>query len=165
MVERKRKKYIQFVITYQIVLLIPMTIVSLCAISLFRNQQLRKINDEVRLSFERQARFLSQQLSVIRVFSQNCKYDSKYNELYSNRPSSYLDIFAEFGRQEQVFPFVEAIYLYDKEKKILLSSDGMVSSALFFLKSADPESWISAAWRKMPLRRTRSFCVQTTGRA
>lgn len=128
----KREQYIRFVIAYNIVLLIPLLVISLSVLSLFREQQYRKISDEAQLALARQESFWKQQLSGIRTFNSFCKYDKKYNELYSDVPEVYLDIQEEFKRQEQYFPFVDAIYLYDREKGIVLTSKGNLTSELFF---------------------------------
>ncbi len=128
----KREQYIRFVIAYNIVLLIPLLVISINVLQLFEKQQFHKIRDEAQLTLERQGSFWKQQLSVMRTFHMSCKYDKKYNELYSDVPKVYLDIQEEFSRQEQNFPFADAIYLYDREKKIVLTSTGKMTEELFF---------------------------------
>lgn len=128
----KKERYIWFVIAYNIVLLIPLLVISLSVMSLFIRQQSQKILDEAQLSLERQESFLKQQISVMRTFNMFCKYDKKYNELYSDVPNVYLDIQEEFSRQEQNFPFADAIYLYDRGKDLVLTSKGNLTPELFF---------------------------------
>ncbi len=130
--KNKREQYIRFVIAYNIVLLIPLLVISISILRLFHRQQIHKARDEMRLTLERQESFFKQQLSAIRTFNMACKYDKKYNERYSDVPKVYLDIQGEFSKQEQNFPFVDAVYLYDKEKKFILTSTGNVTEELFF---------------------------------
>ena len=130
--KNKREQYIKFVIAYNIVLLIPLLVISVSILRLIYKQQIHKIRDEMSLTLERQESFFKQQLSTIRTFNMSCKYDKKYNERYSDVPKVYLDIQREFSRQERNFPFVDAIYLYDWEKKFILSSTGKMTEELFF---------------------------------
>lgn len=128
----KREQYIRFVIAYNIVLLIPLVVISFSVLNLFKKQQYHKITDEAAMSLERQESFWKQQVSVIRTFNSFCKYDKKYNELYSDVPKVYLDIQEEFSRQEQNFPFADAIYLYDEAKELVLTSKGNMRPDIFF---------------------------------
>ena len=130
--KNKREQYIKFVIAYNIVLLIPLLVISVSILRLIYKQQIHKMRDEMSLTLERQESFFKQQLSTIRTFNMSCKYDKKYNERYSDVPKVYLDIQREFSRQERNFPFVDAIYLYDWEKKFILSSTGKMTEELFF---------------------------------
>ncbi len=130
--KNKREQYIRFVIAYNIVLLIPLLVISISILRLFHKQQTHKVRDEMHLTLERQESFFKQQLSAIRTFNISCKYDKKYNERYTDVPKVYLDIQGEFSKQEQNFPFVDAVYLYDREKKFILTSTGNVTEELFF---------------------------------
>ena len=49
-------------------------------------------------------------------------------------PNVYLDIEDDLKEQEDKIPFVDGIYLYDKENEIVLSSVGVFSEELFFDK-------------------------------
>ena len=78
--KNKREQYIKFVIAYNIVLLIPLLVISVSILRLIYKQQIHKIRDEMSLTLERQESFFKQQLSTIRTFNMSCKYDKKYNE-------------------------------------------------------------------------------------
>ncbi len=49
----------------------------------------------MQIVLERQNDFWSQQMSVIHAFNTFCKYDKKYNELYSDVPMVYFDIWGK----------------------------------------------------------------------
>lgn len=130
--ESRKIRYIRFVIAYNVVLLIPLLVISLSVLYLFYEQQRHKLNDEMKIVLERQNDFWSQQVSVIHAFNTFCKYDKKYNERYSDVPIVYFDIWEELGKQEESFPFADGIYLYDKQNEIVLTSGGNVKPELFF---------------------------------
>ena len=130
--ESRKIRYIRFAVTYNIVLLIPLLVISLSVLSLFFEQQHQKLDDEMQIVLERQNDFWSQQMSVIHAFNTFCKYDKKYNELYSDVPMVYFDIWEELGKQEKNFPFADGIYLYDKKNEIVLTSGGNMTPELFF---------------------------------
>ena len=131
---KRKAQYLKFVITYNLILLIPFLIINICALDLFKKHQYEKVIDEVQMTFERQDDFLKQQMSVIRNFSDECRFNKIYNELYWDTPNVYLDIEEDLKEQEDKIPFVDGIYLYDKQNKIVLSSVGSFSEELFFDK-------------------------------
>ena len=90
--ESRKIRYIRLVIAYNVVLLIPLLVISLSVLYLFYEQQRHKLNDEMKIVLERQNDFWSQQVSVIHAFNTFCKYDKKYNERYSDVPIVYFDI-------------------------------------------------------------------------
>lgn len=128
----RKIQYFRFVIAYNVVMLIPLALISFCVLYLFHKQQQQKINDEMVIVMERQEDFWKQQMSVLRAFNAACKYDKKYNERYYAVPESYLDIQKELSKQEESFPFVDGIYLYNKENGIVISSGGNIQKDLFF---------------------------------
>lgn len=131
--EKSRKiKYFCFVIAYNIVMLIPLILISFSVLFLFHKQQQQKIEDEMSIIGKRQEDFWKQQMSVVRAFNQACKYDKKYNERYTDVPDVYFDIQRELSKQEENFPFADGIYLYDKANEIVVSSDGNIQSDMFF---------------------------------
>lgn len=73
-------------------------------------------------------------MSVIRNFSDECRFNKIYNELYWDTPNVYLDIEDDLKEQEDKIPFVDGIYLYDKENEIVLSSVGVFSEELFLIR-------------------------------
>lgn len=119
---KKKAQYLRFVITYNLILLIPFLIINICTFNLFKKYQYEKVTDEAKMTFERQDDFLKQQMSVIRNFSDECRFNKIYNELYWDTPNVYLDIEDDLKEQEDKIPFVDGIYLYDKENEIVLSS-------------------------------------------
>lgn len=129
---KKKAQYLRFVITYNLILLIPFLIINICAFHLFKKHQYEKVTDEAKMTFERQDEFLKQQIAVIRKFSEECRFNKIYNELYWDTPNVYLDIEKDLREQEDKIPFVDGIYLYDKKEKIVLSSVGSFSEELFF---------------------------------
>lgn len=114
--KNRKIKYIRFVITYNIVMMIPLVLISFSVLFLFHKQQQQKIKDEMSIVMERQEDFWRQQMSVVRAFTASCKYDKKYNERYSEVPEVYFDIQQELSKQEENFPFADGIFLYDKER-------------------------------------------------
>jgi len=118
--------------TYNIILLIPFLIISVCVLDLFKKHQYEKVENEVKMTFERQDDFLKQQTTVIRDFGDKCRFNKIYNELYWDTPNVYLDIEDDLKEQEDKIPFVDGIYLYDEKKEIVLSSVGLFSEELFF---------------------------------
>lgn len=80
--KNRKIKYIRFVITYNIVMMIPLVLISFSVLFLFHKQQQQKIKDEMSIVMERQEDFWRQQMSVVRAFTASCKYDKKYNERY-----------------------------------------------------------------------------------
>ena len=87
-------------ITYNIVMIIPLVLINFSVLSLFYRQQQQKIKDEMSIVMERQGDFWRQQMSVVRAFTVSCKYDKKYNERYSEVPNVYFDIQQELSKQE-----------------------------------------------------------------
>ena len=142
MEENRKVRYIRFVIAYNIVMLIPMLVISVSVLYLFHKQQRHKLDDEMRIVQERQEDFWNQQMSVIHAFSLSCKYDRKYNDMYSETPGVYFDIWEELSRQEESFPFADGIYLYDKKNGIILSSDGNMEPELFFTEICSMDAGI-----------------------
>ena len=130
--KNRKIKYIRFVITYNIVMIIPLVLINFSVLSLFYRQQQQKIKDEMSIVMERQGDFWRQQMSVVRAFTVSCKYDKKYNERYSEVPNVYFDIQQELSKQEENFPFTDGIFLYDKEKGVVVSSSGNIQENLFF---------------------------------
>lgn len=68
---KRKTQYLKFVMTYNIILLIPFLIISVCVLDLFKKHQYEKVENEVKMIFERQDDFLKQQTTVIRDFGDN----------------------------------------------------------------------------------------------
>lgn len=97
MYKDRKVQYFRFVIAYNIVMIIPLVLISLSVLHLFHKQQQQKIYDEMALVMERQQDFWKEQMSVIRAFSSFCKYDKNYHECYNDVPESYLAIQRELS--------------------------------------------------------------------
>lgn len=130
----KNISYLRFVITYNIVLLIPLLIVSFSVFYMVHRQHYRKIMDETAVSAERQADYFKQQIAVICAYNADCRYSKIYSRQYSsNPPVSYLEIAEDLKKKESTFPFVDSMYYYfpDEERKVV-SSGGTFTEDLFF---------------------------------
>lgn len=55
--KNRKIKYIRFVITYNIVMIIPLVLINFSVLSLFYRQQQQKIKDEMSIVMERQGDF------------------------------------------------------------------------------------------------------------
>ena len=55
--KNRKIKYIRFVITYNIVMIIPLVLINFSVLSLFYRQQQQKIKDEMSIVMERQGIF------------------------------------------------------------------------------------------------------------
>lgn len=128
----KRIQYFRFVLAYNIVMMVPIVVISLSVLFLLHKQQQQKITDEMSIVMERQVDFWGQQMSVVRAFNTSCKYDKKYNERYYDVPEVYLDIQKELSKQEENLPLADSIYLYDKGKGLIISANGNIQEDLFF---------------------------------
>lgn len=130
----KNVSYLRFVITYNIVLLIPLLLVSFSVFYMVHRQHYKKIMDETVVSAERQADYFKQQMAVISAFNADCRYSKIYNRQYSEKPPvSYLEMAEDLKKKESTFPFVDSMYYYicDGENKII-SSGGTLTEELFF---------------------------------
>lgn len=97
----KNISYLRFVITYNIVLLIPLLIVSFSVFYMVHRQHYRKIMDETAVSAERQADYFKQQIAVICAYNADCRYSKIYSRQYSsNPPVSYLEIAEDLKRRK-----------------------------------------------------------------
>lgn len=86
----KNISYLRFVITYNIVLLIPLLIVSFSVFYMVHRQHYRKIMDETAVSAERQADYFKQQIAVICAYNADCRYSKIYSRQYSANPPGIL---------------------------------------------------------------------------
>lgn len=129
----RKQNYILFVVTYNLVLLIPMIIVFCSVFIMEGRQQVRKIETMLKSYGEREEEYWHQQMSVVNYYNLECRYDKRYNVSYADRPPGYfLDIKADLKQKEENFPFVENIYLYQPEQERILSSGGLYEADYFF---------------------------------
>lgn len=162
--QRKRRwVFFQFILAYQIVLFIPLFIISFSVLGLIKGQQVHRMEREARLMLDRQESFWLQQLSVMRSFHSKVKYDKKYNELYTEVPGVYLDIMEELRLQERNFPFAQGIFLFDPQGGLVLSSQGSVEEELFFGEICRTDKGVFDGDREFSLRGARALLRGTEG--
>lgn len=131
--ERKHINYMQFIITYHIILLIPMVIISLSVFGLVKRQYHDKLVNEINITMEKQTDYWKQQFFVITAYNTDCRYSKVYSKWYEKEyPASYLDIITDLKQKEALFPFIEHIYFYNTEIKKVFSSAGTMNEKLFF---------------------------------
>lgn len=131
--ETKKIGYLRFVITYNIVLLIPLLIVGISIVLILYRQQYAEMMEEAAAAQERQADYLEQQLTVMEAYNLECRYSKLYNRGYGeNFHSFYIDIVEDLMRKEEAFPFADGIYYYMKEEGRVISSQGLFTEELFF---------------------------------
>ena len=136
--KNKRKEFLKFVVAYHVVLFIPLIILTLSGLAVFKRQQEHRMDGEAYLMLERQESYWNQQMGIIKSFNTKCKYDKKYNELYSNEPNIYFDVREGISEQESNFPFVRNISVYDEEKGLVITADGIWDKENFFDKRVVP---------------------------
>lgn len=130
--EKKPINYLQFVAAYQLILMIPMLIVSISVFGLIKKQHEEKNAAEERITSQRQADYWNQQMSLITKFNSDCRYKQIYNRRYRNYPSSYWDIVEDLTQKEAAFPFGDRICYYDSMEKKIYTSKGTMDQDLFF---------------------------------
>ena len=64
----RKIQYFRFVIAYNVVMLIPLALISFCVLYLFHKQQQQKINDEMVIVMERQEELLNPLITDICSF-------------------------------------------------------------------------------------------------
>lgn len=122
-----------FVINYNIILLIPMLIVVFSTFFVVRGHNLQRVMTEVKLKTESQCKYWNQEMSVIFIHYNNCRYSKLYSPAYNlGFPGSYLDIKQDLKDKESVLPFVDRLYFYNREDHKIFSSEGTYEEEFFF---------------------------------
>ncbi|PXX51477.1 AraC-like DNA-binding protein [Hungatella effluvii] len=132
--QQKNISFMQFIITYNIILLIPMMVISLSVFGLVRKQHYEKLVNEIYITMEKQVDYWKQQVSVITTYNTDFRYSKVYSRYESDFPDSYLDIINDLKQKESLFPFVERIYFYNANLKKVFTSGGTMGETLFFSK-------------------------------
>lgn len=129
---KNKTQYLKFVLTYNLILLIPLLIINLSVLGMLKKYQYNKVSDEVRMTFDRQDDFLKNEIFALKNYADECKFNKIYNDLYFDSPSIYFDIEDNLKEQEMKSPFIDRVYMYDEENGTVYSSNGTLSSELFF---------------------------------
>lgn len=129
---KNKTQYLKFVLTYNLILLIPLLIINISVLGMLKKYQYNKVSDEVRMTFDRQDDFLKNEIFALKNYADECKFNKIYNDLYFDSPSIYFDIEDNLKEQEMKSPFIDRVYMYDEENGTVYSSNGTLSSELFF---------------------------------
>ena len=129
---KNKTQYLKFVLTYNLILLIPLLIINLSVLGMLKKYQYNKVSDEVRMTFDRQDDFLKNEIFALKNYADECKFNKIYNDLYFDSPSIYFDIEDNLKEQEMKSPFIDRVYMYDEKNGTVYSSSGTFSSELFF---------------------------------
>lgn len=132
--EHKRERnYISFVINYHIILLIPMLIIAFSIFFIVKEHNLNRAMTELRLKTESQSKYWGQEMSVVFLHYNDCRFSKIYSSAYEEGyPVAYLDIMQDLGKKEGVFPFIDRLYFYNGEEHKIFSSVGTYGEDIFF---------------------------------
>lgn len=129
---KNKTQYLKFVLTYNLILLIPLLIINLSVLGMLKKYQYNKVSDEVRMTFDRQDDFLKNEIFALKNYADECKFNKIYNDLYFDSPSIYFDIEDNLKEQEMKSPFIDRVYMYDEKNGTVYLSSGTFSPELFF---------------------------------
>ena len=129
---KNKTQYLKFVLTYNLILLIPLLIINLSVLGMLKKYQYNKVSDEVRMTFDRQDDFLKNEIFALKNYADECKFNKIYNDLYFDSPSIYFDIEDNLKEQEMKSPFIDRVYMYGEKNGTVYSSSGTFSQELFF---------------------------------
>ena len=129
---KNKTQYLKFVLTYNLILLIPLLIINISVLGMLKKYQYNKVSDEVRMTFDRQDDFLKNEIFALKNYADECKFNKIYNDLYFDSPSIYFDIEDNLKEQEMKSPFIDRVYMYDEKNGTVYSSSGTFSPELFF---------------------------------
>ena len=130
----KQGNYLSFIINYYIILLIPMLIVAFSTFFVVKKHNLERVMTEVALKTESQCKYWNQEMSVILLHYDDCRYSKIYSpESYGlGFPGTYLDIIQDLRDKEGVLPFVDKLYFYNMDEEKIFSSEGTYEDEFFF---------------------------------
>lgn len=130
----KQGNYLSFIINYYIILLIPMLIVAFSTFFVVKKHNLERVMTEVAFKTESQCKYWNQEMSVILLHYDDCRYSKIYSpESYGlGFPGTYLDIIQDLRDKEGVLPFVDKLYFYNMDEEKIFSSEGTYEDEFFF---------------------------------
>ena len=146
----KKTNYMSFVINYNIILLVPMLIVALSTFFVVREHNLQQVMAEVKLTTESQSKYWNQEMSVIFLHYNDCRYSKLYSPVYNpGAPVSSLEIMQDLKDKEGVLPFVDRLYFYSREDHRIFSSEGTYEEEFFFSgRCRMDQKILEEAWKK-----------------
>lgn len=146
----KKINYMSFVINYNIILLVPMLIVALSTFFVVREYNLQRVMTEVKLKTESQSKYWNQEMSVIFLHYNDCRYSKLYSSAYHpGAPGSSLDIMQDLKDKEGVLPFVDRLYFYSREDHRIFSSEGTYEEEFFFSgRCRMDQKILESAWER-----------------
>lgn len=150
MENEKKINYLSFVINYNIILLVPMLIVVLSTFFVVKQHNLQQVMTETKLKTESQSKYWEQEMSVLSLHYNDCRYSKLYSSAYSSGfPVSYLDIMQDLREKESVLPFVDRLYFCNRENGRIFSSEGTYNEDFFFSgRCRMDEKLLETAWKK-----------------
>lgn len=130
----KQANYLSFIINYHIILLIPMLIVAFSTFFVVRQHNLERVMTEVELKTESQSKYWNQEMSVLLLHYNDCRYSKVYSPASYGLgfPVTYLDIMQDLRNKEGVLPFVDKLYFYNMDEQKIFSSEGTYEEDIFF---------------------------------
>lgn len=130
----KQANYLSFIINYHIILLIPMLIVAFSTFFVVRQHNLERVMTEVELKTESQSKYWDQEMSVILLQYNDCRYSKVYSPASYGLgfPVTYLDIMQDLRNKEGALPFVDKLYFYNMDEQKIFSSEGTYEEDIFF---------------------------------
>lgn len=131
---KKQENYLSFIINYHIILLIPMLIVAFSTFFTVKKYNLERVMTEVEMKTESQCKYWDQEMSVILLHYDDCRYSKVYSPASYGLgfPGSYLDIIQDLRNKEGVLPFVDKLYFYNMDEEKIFSSEGTYEDEFFF---------------------------------
>lgn len=146
--KHKRLHYMQFAVTYNILVLIPLAIICFSIMLMLNGQLEEKITDSMQELGRKEADFWSQQMKVVNSYMVDCRSSKIYNPGYSKgAPGYYVDIIEDLKKKEANFPFIEKICLYSRDNGWVLTSAGLYEESLFFTRICRVDSDIATGSR------------------
>ena len=124
---RGQNNYLSFILNYHIILLIPMLIVAFSTFFVVKQHNLERVTAEVALMTESQSKYWDQEMSVLLLHYNDCRYSKVYSPASYGMgfPGTYLDMIQDLRNKEGVLPFVDRLrgngifkYLKRREKII-----------------------------------------------
>lgn len=133
-VNSKQENYLSFIINYHIILLLPMLIVAFSTFFVVRQHNLERVMTEVELKTESQSKYWDQEMSVILLQYNDCRYSKVYSPASYGLgfPVTYLDIMQDLRNKEGALPFVDKLYFYNMDEQKIFSSEGTYEEDIFF---------------------------------
>ncbi len=131
---RGQNNYLSFILNYHIILLIPMLIVAFSTFFVVKQHNLERVTAEVALMTESQSKYWNQEMSVLLLHYNDCRYSKVYSPASYGMgfPGTYLDMIQDLRNKEGVLPFVDRLYFYNRDEQKIFSSEGTYEEEIFF---------------------------------